>query len=37
MMIATPPQTVDGALEGLIAYFLYSLGKVAIDDLFGGE
>jgi len=38
MMKTVPePQTVDGALEGLISYFLYTLGKAAIDELFGGE
>ena len=29
------PQTIGNALEALIAYFLYSLGKVAIDEVFG--
>ena len=37
MMRTAAPLTVDGALEGLIAYFLHSLGKAAIDDIFGGE
>jgi len=32
----TQPQTVDGAVEALIAYFLYSLGKTVIDELFRG-
>ena len=30
------PQTIEGALEALIAYFLYSLGKVTVDSIFGG-
>ena len=29
------PQAVSGALEGLIAYLLYSLEKSVIADLFG--
>ena len=30
------PQTIENAFEALIAYFLYSLGKAAIDSLFEG-
>lgn len=30
------PQTIDNAVDALIAYFLYSLGKAAIDGLFEG-
>jgi len=31
-------QTIGNAVEALIAYFLYSLGRAAIDELFrGGE
>jgi Arc/MetJ-type ribon-helix-helix transcriptional regulator len=31
------PKTIDNAVEALIAYFLYSLGRTAIDELFGGN
>jgi hypothetical protein len=29
------PHTIEGAVEALAAYFLYSLGKTVIDSLFG--
>ncbi len=31
------PQTIGNAVEALIAYFLYVLGKAAIDALFGSD
>ncbi len=34
--VYSQPQTIDNAFEALISYFLYSLGKVAIDALFEG-
>jgi len=32
--VYSEPQTIENAFEALIAYFLYSLGKAAIDALF---
>ncbi|NHJ15184.1 MAG: hypothetical protein EAX95_15995 [Candidatus Thorarchaeota archaeon] len=34
--VYSEPQTIENALEALIAYFLYSLGKAVIDGLFEG-
>lgn len=34
--VYSQPQTIENAFEALIAYFLYSLGKAAIDSLFEG-
>ena len=34
--IYNEPQTIENAFEALISYFLYSLGKAAIDALFEG-
>lgn len=34
--VYSQPQRIENALEALIAYFLYSLGKAAIDSLFEG-